>query len=118
MPIAILLSIWSYRASVWQILAETAIMAVFGVYIVVMAFMTPNPLFKGTTHGSVLVVLSWILSQLMGMRVRCLIATRLVRFGKKALFINGVCTMLGQIFAAILGYLVTGYLDVRSKNSV
>ena len=118
MPIAILLSIWSYRASVTRILVESTTMALFGVYIVGMGLLAPHPWFEGTTHGSVIIVLSWILSQLLGMRIRCLIATRLERFGKQALFINGICTMLGQILAAVLGHFITGYLHDQGAESL
>ena len=49
-------------------------------------------------------------------RVRCLIATRLERFGQSILIILGVMTMLGQIFGGILIFVSINIYDVfKSK---
>jgi hypothetical protein len=52
--------------------------------------MSPYPPLLDTVIGPALTIISWILSQSMFMRCRCLIATRLERFGQKTLLILGV----------------------------
>lgn len=42
----------------------------------------------------------------MFMRIRCLIATRLERFGQKCLLILGALTMFGQIFGGLIIFVV------------
>ena len=89
-PIAVILSIWSYEVSVIQICIEFTIACLFSLYIVVISIMSPYPPLLDTVIGPALTIISWILSQSMFMRCRCLIATRLERFGQKTLLILGV----------------------------
>ena len=66
--------------------------------------------------GPTLSVLSWIFSQSLFMRSRCLIAARLERFGQTTLLILGALTMVGQIFGGILIYvMVNEYNLFESK---
>jgi len=51
-------------------------------------------------------VLSWILAECIFTRVKCLIATRLERFGQKVLYYLGLVTLLGQVIGGISIYLL------------
>jgi hypothetical protein len=107
LPISIFLSIWSYYVSIEQIIIEFFIAILFSIYIIVLAATSPCPVFINTKFlGSFLTVISWILTQSMFMRVRCLVATRLERFGQRTLLILGFFTMFGQIFGGVLVYLL------------
>ena len=106
LPFAILLSIWSYEVSVIRICIEFAIATGFSLYIVILACTSPCPPFMNSFLGPLLSVLSWIMSQSMFMRIRCLIATRLERFGQKCLLILGALTMFGQIFGGLIIFVV------------
>lgn len=43
---------------------------------------------------------------MMYMRIRCLVAARLERFGEKILLILGTLTMVGQIFGGLIIFLI------------
>lgn len=77
----------------------------FSVYIVFISFKSPCPPFVDTTFGSVIICASWILSQSIFMRVRCIISTRLERFGEKILLKSGSLTLLGEVVGGILIFL-------------
>jgi hypothetical protein len=112
LPFAILLSIFSYQVSVIQICIEFAIAMVFSVYILVLSIMSPCPPFLDSSLGAILSIVSWILSQTMFMRIRCLIAARLERFGQKTLLILGTFTMLGQIFGGLIIFVTVNTYDL------
>jgi riboflavin transporter 2 len=111
LPIAIFLSIWAYEVSVIQIIVEFSVAVALAVYILVLSIMSPCPPFLGPV-GATLSILSWILVQSMFMRVRCLVATRLQRFGETTLLILGACTMIGQIFGGLIVYLVVNIFNL------
>jgi hypothetical protein len=48
----------------------------------------------------------------MFMRVRCLIATRLERFGQRFLVLLGVMTMMGQLCGGVLVYVLVNELKL------
>lgn len=68
--------------------------------------MSPCPPLLDTWIGPTLSVASWVLVQSMYMRIRCLIATRLERFGQKTLLMLGFLTMVGQIFGGLLIFVI------------
>jgi len=105
-PFAIILSIWSYDVSVVRISVEFWIAMAFSAYIIVLGALSPCPPFLDSWIGPFLSVISWILSQSMFMRCRCLIAARLERFGQKVLLILGVLTMFGQIFGGLIIFVI------------
>lgn len=106
LPVSIILSIWSYDVSVLQISIEYFIATSFGVYIIVLSCLSPCPPMLDTWIGPTLSVAAWVLVQSMYMRIRCLIATRLQRFGQRSLLILGFLTMIGQIFGGLLVFVV------------
>lgn len=112
LPIAILLSIWSYQVSVLQICLEFSVASAFSIYIVILSVLSPCPPFMDIWLGPALTILSWILSQSMFMRIRCLIATRLERFGQTVLLILGALTMFGQIFGGLIIFVVVNVFDL------
>ncbi len=70
----------------------------FSIYIFVLSVMSPCPPFVNSWMGPLLSVISWILSQSIFMRVRCLVAARLQRFGQRVLLTLGALTMIGRVF--------------------
>lgn len=112
LPLAIILSIWSYSVSVIQIVLEFIVATGFSIYIVILSLMSPCPPFLLSWLGPALTIISWILSQSMFMRIRCLIATRLERFGQTILLILGALTMFGQIFGGLIIFVVVNIYDL------
>ncbi|RNA09134.1 riboflavin transporter 2-like [Brachionus plicatilis] len=106
LPIAIFLSVWSYNVSLKQILIEFSVAVMFSAYIVFISFKSPCPPFLDSKFGPVMICASWILSQAIFMRVRCIISTRLERFGEKILLKSGSLTLLGEVVGGILIFLV------------
>ena len=117
MPVSTFLTIWSYNVSVLRIIAEFTAAFLLSVYIIVMATMSPCPLFMNTWFGSLFIVFAWIMTQLLFMRVRCLIATRLERFGKRALIANGALTMFGQVIGAIVIFLIVNIFKLLKDQT-
>lgn len=105
LPIAIFLSIWSYQVKIKRILIEFSIAASFAIYIILISFRSPCPPFSASFLGGYLVVLSWIMSSCMFLRIRCLIATKLEAYGENALFIFGLTTIFGQVLGGTLSFL-------------
>ena len=117
LPIAIFLSIWSYDVSVLQISVEFFIATLFSIYIMVLSVMSPCPPLMDSWTGPALTIISWIMSQGIFMRVRCLIATRLERFGQKVLLILGALTMIGQIFGGLIIYVCVNIYNMLKSRS-
>lgn len=123
LPISIFLSIWSYEVSVKQITIEYSIACAFSLYIVILSIMSPCPPLMDNWFGPFLTIISWIMSQAMFMRCRCLIATRLERFGQKTLLKLGALTMIGQIFGGLIIFLIVNVFNLlvslpSCKNSL
>lgn len=112
LPISIILSIWSYEVSVLQISIEFCLATSFGVYIIVLSCLSPCPPLLDSWIGPFLSVASWVLVQSLYMRVRCLIAARLQRFGQKTLLILGFLTMIGQIFGGLIIFVLINIYEV------
>jgi len=66
--------------------------------------------------GPALTIISWVLSQSMFMRVRCLVATRLQRFGQTVLLILGALTMFGQIFGGLIIFVMVTVYDLLKER--
>lgn len=106
MPIAAILSIWSYNLSTIRIFVEFCISLIFSVYIIVISIYSPCPPLLENWMGPTLIVASWILFFGMSQRIRLCIATKLEICGEKALITIGGCTMLGQCIGSILMYII------------
>ena len=109
---AIILSILSYEVSVLQIALEFLVACMFSLYIFILSLMSPCPPLMDSWLGPALTIISWILSQSMFMRIRCLIATRLQRFGQTVLLILGALTMFGQIFGGLIIFVLINIYDM------
>ena len=106
LPVAVFFSIWSYEVSQRRIMIEFAFGLIFSLYIVIIAILSPCPPFLNHWLGEAFIVLSWILAECIFTRVKCLIATRLERFGQKVLYYLGLVTLLGQVIGGISIYLL------------
>jgi hypothetical protein len=104
--------------SLFQITIETAISMLLSVYIQIVSMMSPCPPFVNSELGGVLVVTCWVVTSCMFMRVRCLIATKLEKYGEKTLFQIGIYTIVGQVIGGFLIYLVVDvYRMFKDKPS-
>ena len=97
LPIAILASIWSYKVSVKRILIEFTISVLFSIYILVISIMSPCPILSNNGFGGFLIVISWIITGCIFLRVRCVTAARLEEYGHGVLLNYGFITIVGQI---------------------
>lgn len=110
LPVAIFLSIWSYSVSIGRICVEFALAMLFTGYIVLIACFSPTPPLMDHPIGSILIVASWILSQCMFMRVRCVIAARLERFGGSTLTLVGFFNLFGEVVGGIVIFIIVEWL--------
>lgn len=62
--------------------------------------------------GGYLIVACWILTSSMFMRIRCLIATKLEKYGKNMLFLIGCFTILGQVLGGLIIFILVDVLRV------
>jgi hypothetical protein len=111
-PIAVILSIWSYEVSVLQIVLEFMLATLIVVYIIVISKMSPCPPLLGHWLGPVLAVSSWVVSQAIYMRVRCLVAVRLEKFGQTTLITLGVMNTTGQIFGGLIIFFIINFSNI------
>ena len=116
LPIAVFLSIWSYEISILQICIEFGIATVFTIYICILASMSPCLPLMNSWVGPFLTIISWIFSQSMLMRIRCVIATRLDRFGHKVLLILSAMTKLGQLFGGIIIFVIINCYNLLKEK--
>ena len=88
------------------------------VYILTASLMSPCPILVQHYLGGYIIVAFWILCSCWFMRIRCLIATKLEKYGQKILFIYGCFTLLGQILGGITIYIcVDTYRLLKEKDA-
>lgn len=103
MPLSIIVSIWSYDVSMRRILIESSIPFGISCYIITVSLMSPCPPFVSNKYqlGGYLIVTCWVVLSCMFMRIRCLVATRIEKYGKNILFTLGCFTILGQVIGGL-----------------
>ena len=111
-PIVVFLSIWSYEVSILRIIVEFLIATLIVVYITIISKMSPCPPLLDHWLGPVLAVISWILSQCMYMRIKCLIAIRLEKFGENTLITYGVMNTSGQLLGGLIIFFIVNFSQV------
>ena len=109
------LSIWSYKVSIKRIFLEFSFAMICSFYLFFLAFKSPCPPFLDTWIGSFLSVLASILSQCFFMRVRCLISTRLERFGESKLIWFGFFSIAGEVFGGIFTYILIEHMRLLKE---
>lgn len=107
MPLSIIVSIWSYEVSAARIASESIVPFAISAYILLISFMSPCPFMIDNEYdlGGYVIVTCWVVQSCMFMRVRCIIATRLEKYGKDILFTLGCFTILGQFIGGLLIYI-------------
>ncbi|CAF0857696.1 unnamed protein product, partial [Brachionus calyciflorus] len=58
------------------------------------------------------------MTQSMFMRIRCLVATRLERFGERVLLILGTLTMTGQIFGGLIIFVIVNIYEMLKDKPI
>ena len=83
-------------------LVEFSVGLVFTAYIVAIASLSPCPPLLSHWSGSWLIILAWILTECIFIRIRCLVATSLEKHGNNILFIVGIVSTLGQMMGGVI----------------
>lgn len=111
LPLSIILSIFSYDVSIQRICLESIVPFILAFYIYLVSVFSPCPPFVNNKYkiGGYLIVLCWVISSLMFMRIRCLIAAKLEKYGKNILFKLGCFTIIGQVFGGLIVFLMVEY---------
>lgn len=104
LPFAVFFTIWSYKASLNQILVEFFIGLVFAIYIVIISFYSPCPPLVNHWLGAPLIVTAWILTECIFIRLRCVIASKLEHYGDKTILVLGIVTLVGQMTGGVVVY--------------
>jgi hypothetical protein len=91
-----------------RIIFEFSIAISFSLYIVIISILSPNPPFVNNYPiiGGIFSLIAWILAQSIFCRVRCLISTKLEKYGTKTLMISGCFTLLGEVVGGIFIYVL------------
>jgi hypothetical protein len=106
LPLVICVTVASYNASLKQIVVEFSIAVFFSSYIAVLSIMSPCPIFLNSSLGPVFSVLSWFMAPAFFTRVRCLISSRLERYGEQTLLISGAFTLLGEVVGGLIMFVL------------
>ncbi len=97
MPVAVFLSIWSYNVSTTRITIELIVGLAFTVYIIIVSSMSPCPFLVDHVMGKVITVFVWFVCFIIYVRVRCIIATKLEKFGGNVFVELGFVSLCGQV---------------------
>ena len=68
--------------------------------------MSPCPLLVDHWIGSALIVIAWLISGFIFIRVRCVIATSLEKFGGNVFLILGFSSLCGQVLGGLTIFLL------------
>jgi hypothetical protein len=118
LPVSVFASIWSFNVSSKRIVIESIIPLVIAVYILITAAFSPCPPLVNHYFGGYLIVLCWIVASCWFMRIRCLVASKLEKYGEKTLFISGCFTLIGQIIGGIVIYIIIDvYRLLKDKDN-
>ena len=101
LPLSIFISIWSYNVSSKRLVIELIAPLLISVYILITGIFSPCPPLVEHFLGGYLIVACWIVSSCWLLRIRCLIATKLEKYGQKIIFISGCFTLIGQIIGIL-----------------
>ncbi|CAF0871496.1 unnamed protein product [Brachionus calyciflorus] len=104
LPVSILFSMGSNEVSTKRILIELSIPMAISFYIISIAIMSPCPPFVNAKYnlGGYFMVLCWVLLSSILIRVRCLIATKLEKYGRNSLLIFGISSQFGQVLGGLI----------------
>lgn len=106
LPIAVFLSIWSYKASSTQIFLEFILGLFFTIYILITSWFSPCPPLVNHWMGTPIIVSCWVFAECIFIRLRCVIAAKLELYGEKTLFTLGIVTLIGQMVGGLLVYIL------------
>lgn len=106
LPIAVFISIWSYKISISRLSLELAIALLLTIYIIVLSALSPCPFLVKHWFGSLLAVLAWFIAGFIYIRVRCIIATRLEKYGVNIFMTLGMVSLCGQSLGGLSIFLL------------
>ena len=106
LPVSIFCSIWSYKLSLARIVTEFGIGVCTSTYVIVIACFSPCPPLLGYRIGGYLMVAAFVVTECIFIRVRCVSATNLEKYGQNILLLVGVVSTFGQMVGGILFYLL------------
>lgn len=105
LPFITFFTIWSFKVSTLQIVAELCIALSCSFYIIGVATLSPCPFLLQTWYGEALIITCWIITTCLFMRIRCVITARLQDYGQKLLLIFGGISLIGQFIGGLSIYL-------------
>jgi hypothetical protein len=106
----------SYNASLKQITLEFLVAVFFSVYILLLSLQSPCPILLNSSFGPGLAVLSWFMAPALFTRVRCLISSRLERYGEHTLLVSGAFTLLGEVAGGLIMFVFIDYLRLFNEK--
>ena len=112
LPLVIFFSIVSYKLSLRAITIEFSVALSISIYIIYISFCSPCPPLITHWSGSALIVVAWIVSECLFLRLRCVIAANLEKYGQKILLVLGWITLLGQVCGGIIIYILVDIMKV------
>ena len=99
-------SIFAYEISTARILLEFLVGLLISSYILIVAIMSPCPIFVNYSIGGIIMVMCWIFASSIFIRIRCCIASKLQECGSNTLFIFGSFTIIGQVIGGVLAFFI------------
>ncbi|XP_015520637.2 solute carrier family 52, riboflavin transporter, member 3-A-like [Neodiprion pinetum] len=109
-PIACVLALWMPPPGPRGITKVSTLAVIASTYVTWLAFSSPTPPWRGTTLGTILVVLAWIaLTGLVTYAKLSITAIFRRESGATSLFYVGVVTQAGSVAGAIFSFVLTNY---------
>ena len=86
------------------------------VYIIVISALSPCPFLVKYWLGSFLTVLAWFVASFVYIRLRCIIATKLEKFGQNIFMALGLVSLFGQVMGGLTVFLLVDTLRLFKEK--
>lgn len=111
-PVACFLAVFLPHTSIRAITSISLLAALFAVYGLTTAFMSPAPPLVGQTIGDVLVIATWTILMGLVSYVRLSITTVFRHQGGKTLVWVGAVTQIGSLLGSVLSFSLVNFTDL------
>ncbi|XP_055523970.1 solute carrier family 52, riboflavin transporter, member 3-B [Wyeomyia smithii] len=111
-PVACFMALFLPHTSIRAIISISLLAAVFTVYALATAFMSPSPPLVGLPSGEVLVILTWTILIGLVSYVRLSITTVFRYQGGRSLVWVGAVTQIGSLLGSILSFTLVNFTDL------
>lgn len=110
------ISIWSYKVTILRISTELGVALILTIYIMILTIMSPCPILVRHWIGPVITVIVWFVASFIYIRIRCLIATRLEKFGGNIYLILGLVSLCGQVMGGLACFICVDTLRLFKEK--